>query len=159
AIDRQIGRLLERNRRAAQRFEIELTADPTRPSGLRLAWSARSQWDEWAHVSEGCYVLRTNVSDWTPEQLWHAYIQLTQVEAAFRIQKSDLALRPICHQKAPRVQAHILVCFLASVLWKTLEQWAQRAGIGHSPRTLLAELGHLRSADVVLPTAEPQPRE
>jgi len=57
------------------------------------------------------------------------------------------------------VQAHILVCFLAYVLWKTLEQWAQRAGLGHSPRTLLAEFGQLRSADIVLPTAEPEPRE
>ena len=81
-------------------------------------------------------MLRTNVTDWTPEQLWQAYIQLTQVEAAFRIKKSDLALRPIRHQKTHRVQAHILVCFLAYVLWKTLEQLAQRAGLGPSPRTL-----------------------
>jgi transposase len=158
-IDRQIGRLLERNRRAAQRFEIDLTEDPTPPSGLRLTWSVRAQWDEWAQVSEGCYVLRTNVTDWTPEQLWQAYIQLTQAEAAFRIQKSDLALRPIWHQRAERVQAHILVCFLAYVLWKSLEQWTHRAGLGHSPRTVLAELAQLRSADVVLPTAEVQPRE
>ena len=158
-VDRQIGRLLERNRRAAQRFEIELTAEAGQPSGLRLAWSVRRPWDEWAQVSEGCYVLRTNVTDWTSEQLWQAYIQLTQAEAAFRIQKSDLALRPIWHQRADRVQAHILVCFLAYVLWKSLEQWAHRAGLGHSPRTLLAELAQLRSADIVLPTAEVEPRE
>src|SRR5580692_8683376 len=158
-VERQIGRLLERNRRAAQRFDIQVQADPALPSGLRLVWSLRSQWDEWAQVSEGSYVLRTNVTDWTPEQLWQAYIQLTQVEAAFRIQKSDLALRPIWHQKTHRVEAHILVCFLAYVLWKTLEQWAQRAGLGRSARTLLAELAQLRSADIVLPTAEPMPRE
>jgi transposase len=158
-VERQIGRLLERNRRAAQRFDIQVSADPALPSGLRLVWSLRSQWDEWAQFSEGCYVLRTNVTDWTPEQLWQAYIQLTQVEAAFRIQKSDLALRPIWHQKTHRVQAHILVCFLAYVLWKSLEQWAQRAGLGPSPRTLLAELAQLRSADIVLPTAELEPRE
>lgn len=112
-IDRQIGRLLERSRRAARRFEIELVEDGSQPSGLRLSWKVRNDWDEWAQVSEGCYVLRTNVADWTPEQLWQAYIQLTQAEAAFRIQKSDLALRPIWHQKKDRVQAHILVCFLA----------------------------------------------
>jgi len=158
-VDRQIGRLLERNRRAAQRFQIDLTADSALPSGLRLAWSVRTPWDEWAQTSEGCYVLRTNVTDWTPEQLWQAYIQLTQAEAAFRIQKSDLALRPIWHQKTQRVKAHILVCFLAYVLWKTLEQWAQRAELGHSPRTLLAELAQLRSADIVLPTAERESRE
>jgi transposase len=158
-VDRQIGRLLERSRRAAQRFQIDLTADPEQPSGLRLAWSMRTSWDEWAQASEGCYVLRTNVTDWTSEQLWQAYTQLTQAEAAFRIQKSDLGLRPIWHQKAKRVQAHILVCFLAYVLWKTLEQWAHRAGLGHSPRTLLAELAQLRSADIVLPTAESEARE
>ena len=106
-----------------------------------------------------CYVLRTNVQDWTPEELWQAYIQLTHAEAAFRIQKPDLSLRPIWHQKADRVQAHILVCFLAYVPWKTLEQWAHHAGLGRSPRTLLAELAHLHSADIVLPTAEPNPRE
>ena len=54
-----------------------------------------------------------------------------------RIHKSDLSLRPIWHQKVERVQAHILVCFLAYVLWKTLEQWQQRAGLGNSPRTIL----------------------
>ena len=159
AVERQIGRLLERNRRAAQRFQIAVVEDPSAPSGLRLTWTVRDPWDEWAQLSEGCYVLRTNVSDWSPEQLWQAYIQLTQAEAAFRIHKSDLAIRPIWHQKAERVQAHILVCFLAYVLWKTLEQWTDRAGLGHSPRTVLAELARLQSADVILPTAEPTPRE
>lgn len=52
----------------------------------------RTQWDEWTQASEGCYVLRTNVTGWTSEQLWQTYIQLTQAEAAFRIQKSDLDL-------------------------------------------------------------------
>ena len=55
---------------------------------------------------------------------------------------------------ALRVQAHILVCFLAYVLWKTLEQWQQRAGLGHSPRTVLEELHRIQSTDVVLPTAD-----
>jgi len=159
AVERQIGRLLERNRRAAQRFQIAVVEDLTRASGLRLDWSVREEWDEWTLVSEGCYVLRTNVSDWTSDQLWQAYIQLTQAEAAFRIQKSDLAIRPVWHQKTERVQAHILVCFLAYVLWKTLEQWTDRAGLGHSPRTVLCELARLHSADVILPTAESTPRE
>ena len=81
-------------------------------------------------------------------------VQLTEAEAAFRIHKSDLSLRPIWHQRAHRVQAHILVCFLAYVLWKTLEQWQQRAGLGHSPRTILEELRRIQSTDVVLPTAD-----
>src|SRR5258705_7502399 len=70
------------------------------------------RWREWARLSEGCYVLRSNVTDWSPEELRRAYMQLTEAEAAFRIQKTDLQLRPIWHQKKERVQAHILVCFL-----------------------------------------------
>jgi transposase len=86
-------------------------------------------------------------------------IQLTEAEAAFRIHKSDLSIRPVWHQKAERVQAHILVCFLAYVLWKTLEQWQRRAGLGNSPRTVLEELGRIQSADVVLPLTDKPGRE
>ena len=156
-IGRQIGRLLARTSRAAGRYRIQVHEDPSAHAGVRLEWSVRSEWDESARTTEGCYVLRTNVTDWTPEALWRTYVQLTEAEAAFRIHKGELSLRPIWHQKADRVQAHILVCFLAYVLWKTLEQWQQRAGLGHSPRTLLDELGRIQSTDVVLPLAE-QPR-
>lgn len=157
--ERQIGRLLERNSRAAARYAIELIADHSIPAGMRLEWSARPEWDEWSRRSEGCYVLRTNIRDWSPEELWRTYIQLTEAEAAFRIQKSELSIRPIWHQREDRVLAHILVCFLAYVMWKTLEQWQSRAGLGNSPRTLLEELGSIQSADVVLPTADPPERE
>ena len=76
ATERQIGRLLGRNSRAAGRYAIRLVEDATVAAGLRLEWSARAEWDEWSRHSEGCYVLRTNVSDWTPEALWRTYIQL-----------------------------------------------------------------------------------
>jgi transposase len=157
--ERQIGRLLGRNSRAAGRYAISLIADPTMPAGLRLAWSTRPEWDDWSRHSEGCYVLRTNVTDWTPEMLWRTYIQLTEAEAAFRIHKSELSIRPIWHHSEERVLAHILVCFLAYVLWKTLEQWQSRAGLGNSPRTILQELAAIHSTDVVLPTATVPPRE
>ncbi len=75
-----------------------------------------------------------------------------QAEAAFRIQKDQLSIRPIWHQREDRVQAHILVCFLAFVLWKTLELWQERAGLGNSPRTLLEELARIQAHDVILPT-------
>ncbi len=153
-LDRQIGRILGQNSRAAGRYQIRLEEDATRGSGLRLVWSAKPDWDEWAQHSEGTYVLRTNVREWSEEELWRTYIQLTEAEAAFRIHKSDLSIRPIWHQKKERVQAHILVCFLAYVLWKTLEQWQQRAGLGNSPRTVLEELGRIQSTDVVLPLAD-----
>jgi len=153
-LERQLGRLLERNQRAAGRYVIDFVPDPTQPAGVRLDWSARPEWDDWARWSEGCYVLRTNVTDWSPEDLWRTYIQLTDVEAAFRIQKSELGIRPVWHQRTDRVQAHILVCFLAYVLWKTLEQWQRRAGLGQSPRTIFDELRRIQSTDVVLPAED-----
>src|SRR5439155_1065527 len=143
-LERQVGRLLERNQRAAGRYVIEFVPDATLRAGVRLDWRAQPEWDDWARWSEGCYVLRTNVNDWSPDDLWRTYIQLTDAEAAFRIQKSELAIRPVWHQRADRVQAHILVCFLAYVLWKTLEQWQRRAGLGQSPRTILDELRRIQ---------------
>jgi transposase len=159
AIGRQIGRILGQNSRAAGRYRIQVVDAASREGGLRLVWSAQPEWDTWAWHSEGTYILRTNVREWSAEELWRTYIQLTEAEAAFRIQKSDLSIRPIWHQKAERVQAHILVCFLGYVLWKTLEQWQQRAGLGNSPRTILEEIGRIESNDVVLPLANEPGRE
>lgn len=123
------------------------------PAGFRLEVELKAAFDDWATLSEGAYLLRSNIADWNEQQLWKAYIQLTQAEAAFRIHKDQLNLRPIWHQRAERVQAHILVCFLAFVLWKSLEMWQQRAGLGNSPRTILEELARIQSNDVILPTA------
>jgi transposase len=142
ALERQIGRLLERHARAAARYAIAIEQNPSAPSGLRLKWTAHPEWDEWAALSEGTYILRTNVHDWTDEELWKTYVQLTEAEAAFRIQKSDLAIRPIWHHKADRIKAHILICFLAYALWKTLQQWQfpRRSGRlpAHDPHRVLA---------------------
>jgi transposase len=151
-VNRQIGRILQQNQRAAARFAVELEPDGC-PAGFHLAVACNSSFDDWAALSEGAYLLRSNISDWSDQQLWKAYIQLTQAEAAFRIQKDQLNVRPIWHQREDRVQAHILVCFLAFVLWKSLEMWQQHAGLGNSPRTILEELARIQSHDVVLPTA------
>ncbi len=150
-VNRQIGRILQQNQRAAARFTVELKPDSC-PAGVRLQVACNASFDDWAALSEGAYLLRSNIADWSDEQLWKAYIQLTQAEAAFRIQKDQLNVRPIWHQRAERVQAHILVCFLAFVLWKSLEMWQSRAGLGNSPRTVLEELARIQSHDVVLPT-------
>jgi transposase len=152
AVNRQIGRILQRNQRAAARFTIVLETDSC-PAGFRVRVTCNTAFDDWAALSEGAYLLRSNVTDWSDHQLWKAYIQLTQAEAAFRIHKDQLKVRPIWHQREDRVQAHILVCFLAFVLWKSLEMWQQRAGLGNSPRTILEELARIQSHDVVLPTA------
>ena len=151
-VNRQIGRILQQNQRSAARFAITLEPDGC-PAGFRLGVIYNDAFDDWAAISEGAYLLRSNICDWSDQQLWKAYIQLTQAEAAFRIQKDQLNLRPIWHQREDRVQAHILVCFLAFVLWKSLEMWQSRAGLGNSPRTVLEELARIQSNDVVLPTA------
>ena len=153
-VERQVGRLLQRNSRAAQRYHISFEPAPDTPAGIRLRWAVDPKWEQWTDHTEGVYVLQTNILEWSPEALWKMYIQLTDAEAAFRIHKSDLSIRPIWHQRADRVQAHILICFLAYVLWKTLEQWQARAGLGNSPRWLLDELREIQSVDVVLPLAD-----
>jgi transposase len=150
-VNRQIGRILQQNQRAAARFAVSLEPDSS-PAGFHLQVAHHIAFDDWARLSEGAYLLRSNISDWSDQQLWKAYIQLTQAEAAFRIHKDQLNVRPIWHQRQDRVQAHILVCFLAFVLWKSLEMWQQRAGLGNSPRTVLEELARIQSHDVVLPT-------
>jgi transposase len=158
-LERQIGRLLERNSRTSARYLISLTEDQTTPARVKLKWSTRPEWDDWAKLSEGTYILRSNIHHWSDQELWKTYIQLSEAEAAFRIHKSDLCLRPIWHHKQDRIKAHILICFLAYVLWKTLQQWQSRAGLGDSPRTILTELSRIHSADIVLPLADGSKRE
>jgi transposase len=104
-----------------------------------------------AHRQKGAYLLRTNCEETDPALLWRWYIQLVQAEAAFRTAKSDLGLRPIYHQKKERVQAHILVCFLALALWRTLEQWMHAKGLGTCARQLIKNLAGIKSMDVLLP--------
>ena len=158
-IERQIGRLLQRNSRAAGRYSITVAEDPDHCSGIQLGWNTNDAWEQWAELSEGTYILRTNIAEWTHEELWKTYIQLTEAEAAFRIHKSDLSIRPVWHHKADRIKAHIFVCFLAYVLWKTLQKWQSRAGLGDAPRTLFTEFSRIHSADIVLPVADQTDRE
>ena len=150
-VERQIGRLLGKNSRGAGKFKVVVKENQSLPGGLRLGWTENQEWSEWAALTEGAYILRSNILDWDPEDLWAAYIQLTEAENAFRIHKSQLNMRPIWHQRKERVQAHILVCFLAYVLWKTLTAWQSRARLGSSPRTLLEEFQRIQSVDVILP--------
>ncbi len=149
-VEREVGRLLGQNTRAARLFEVTVTA--TDEGRAQLTWRKISDRREWATLSAGCYLLRSNVTDWSDEDLWRAYMQLTEAEAAFRIHKSDLSLRPLWHRKEDRVRAHILVCFLGYVLWKTLAALVRRAELGDEPRRVLAELAEIRAVDVVLPT-------
>ena len=156
--NRRLGRLLGQYWRAAGAFEvkIERLSPPQGKQRLRVRWTRNQRWSDWASLSEGCYLLRTNLNETDPAILWKRYIQLVEAEWAFRITKDELEIRPVWHQKQDRVLAHILVCFLAYVLWKTLAQWMRRSGLGDAPRTLLEELAKIKSGDVVLPTQSKQ---
>jgi hypothetical protein len=146
--------MLAANSRAAKCFAVSLREDQSRAGGLEVDVEEHTDGANWADRSAGCYLLRSNVSGWTEEELWRTYIQLTDAESAFRIQKSDLSIRPVWHQREDRVRAHIFVCFLAYALWKTLELWQSQAGLGNSPRAILEELAQVQSADVLLPTTD-----
>jgi transposase len=150
---RRLGRLQERYWRAAAAFDVKITKRKSSKGKARLsiAWKRRQSWSDWTALSEGCYLLRTNLIETDPATLWKQYIQLTQAEWAFRIEKDELGIRPIWHQKENRVLGHILVCFLGYVLWKALAQWMRRAGLGDAPRTLIEEFAKIKSGDVVLP--------
>ncbi len=144
--------------RAAGAFEvkIEQLSPPQGKARLGITWARNQRWNDWAVLSEGCYLLRTNLPETAPAILWKRYIQLTDAEWAFRITKDELEIRPIWHQKEERVLGHILVCFLAYVMWKTLAQWMRRSGLGDAPRTVLEELAKIKSGDVVLSTGTKQ---
>lgn len=147
--ERRLGRLLERYQRAGRFFSTAVTLKEGR---VRLEWTRHEKELSWTRRSEGCYVLRRKVRDWTPEDLWKAYIQLTDAEEAFRIQKDNLRLRPVWHQKENRVQAHIPVCCSAYVLWKSFAQMCRQPGLGDEPRKSIEEIKKLQLNGVVLPT-------
>jgi transposase len=158
--NRRLGRLQQKCWRSAGAFEVEIRQlDKTQGKPkLSVTWKRNLRWSEWTALSEGCYLLRTNLTDLDPPTLWKRYIQLTEAEWAFRIIKDELEIRPIWHQKRRRVLGHILVCFVAYVMWKTLAQWMRHAGLGDAPRTILQEFGKIKSGDVVLPT-RPMPAQ
>lgn len=149
-IERRVGCLLGQNSRGAGLYHVDVTEVEGR---AEINWTRNSAWEDWASLSEGCYMLRTNVQEWPAQELWEAYIQLTEAEEAFRITKNDLTIRPIWHQLEGRVKAHILVCFLSYVLWKTLGQMVKQAGLGDEPRRVFQSLGEIDMIDVVLPTS------
>jgi len=151
-LERRIGALLQKNSRAKKAFVIELLDDADRPAGVRLRYRSVRKWSDWAALSEGCYLLRTNIGGKTPEDLWRTYIQLTDVEEVFKTEKTELAIRPVWHQLEKRVQAHVLFAFLAYAMWKTLQAWMDRSGLGRGARTVIEEFARIKAADVILPT-------
>jgi len=103
---------------------------------------------------EGQYLLRSNLTEEPPAQVWHIYIQLTQVEEAFKNLKGDLSLRPLFHQKEARIEAHIFVAFLAYCLHATLRRWLRDLAPGLTPRSVLDKFRAVQMIDVHLPTTD-----
>lgn len=150
-LERQIGRWLGRHPAAERVFDVAVCRDAeNRACALRM--TERADRMDWSSLAHGAYLLRTNHVSEDPAELWKWYIHLTQAESAFRTSKSDLSMRPVFHHKENRVDAHILVCFLALAMWRTLEQWMASKGLGTCARQLLLEMDELHSMDVVLPT-------
>jgi transposase len=147
---RRIGRWLGKYASAAKVVEVHVERNPAGEAvGLRV--TSRLEKGHSTDQHHGAYLLRTNCTETDPAQLWRWYIQLAQAEAAFRTSKSDLKLRPVFHRRTDRVEAHILVCFLALALWRVLEQWMSSKALGTCARKLVDQVGSITSMDVVVP--------
>jgi len=154
-VERRIGRWLGRYPAADKILEVKaLTNDQGQAYGLSIA--CKVDRTQWAQQAQGAYLLQSNWPEKDPIKFWAWYMQLQQAEAAFRTSKSDLKLRPIFHHKTERVEAHILVCFLALAMWRTLEMWMKGKGLGTCARQLVGEIATIKSMDVVLPVRSDQ---
>ncbi len=107
-----------------------------------------------ARRREGRYLLRTNLTEADPAKLWQFYLQLVEVEAAFKTLKSDLAIRPVFHQAEPRIEAHIFIAFLAYCLHVTLGQQLKALAPGLTPRSVFEKFGAVQMIDVHVPTTD-----
>ncbi len=164
-MERRLGKIQARHAQVNDLFEVTLRDTP---AGIRLVWEMKAERKAWRDLREGAYLLRTNLQADSAEEMWSKYMQLTEAEASFRALKSELSIRPLFHQKEPRVKAHVLVAFLGYALWVTLKHLLKRrpaivpqpsaSGVDNaqpfSPKKALALLSTLQSADIVLPTTD-----
>src|SRR3989441_3165561 len=131
--------------------EIEIAKSESESS---FKFSLRKKKLRQVRQREGRYLLRSNLTEEPPAQVWHIYIQLTQVEEAFKNLKGDLSLRPLFHQKEARIEAHIFVAFLAYCLHATLRRWLRDLAPGLTPRSVLDKFRAVQMIDVHLPTTD-----
>jgi transposase len=150
-IERRLGSLEARHPQVADLYEMKVVEQE---GGLHLQWKRKPDRQSWQQAREGAYLLRTNLAESHPDQLWKSYIQLTEAEAVFRALKSELSIRPIFHQLERRAKAHILVTFLGYALWVTLKHLLLGKRSEFTPARALDLLSRLQSADIVLPTTD-----
>jgi transposase len=165
-----LGRLKGRYPKAHPFVDIHVSDTP-----VSLTYTWRLAKFKQALARDGAYLLRSNQAGWSAQEFWETYIQLTVVEKAFRVLKSELLLRPIWHHYSGRTQAHIFVCVLAYTLWKALDHLAKQAGLltlihkpdlrrrnatakprPMSPTVILRELANIQIGDIHLPTTTDQ---
>jgi transposase len=166
-----VGRLKGRFPKA--RPFVTITVAKSEPA--QVSWTWLREKFRAALAGDGVYLLRTNQDGWSATEFWETYIQLTVVERAFRVLKSELLLRPVWHHYSGRTQAHVMICVLAYALWKTLDQLAKRAGLETqihkpdprrakaspkprpmTPEVILRELGQIAIGDIELETTDGQ---
>jgi hypothetical protein len=164
-MERRLGKIQARHPQVSDLYDLDLreTAD-----GVRLFWQMKDERRSWREAREGAYMLRTNLTAETAEELWAKYMQLTEAEASFRALKSELSIRPLFHQLEPRVKAHVLAAFLGYALWVTLKHLLKHrpavvpkpsaSGVDNAqpmtPMRAIVLLSTLQSADIVLPTTD-----
>ncbi len=165
-----VGRLKERFPKA--RGFVTITVNDS-PVSLSYCWNVAKF--RAALARDGAYLLRSNQAGWSAQEFWETYIQLTVVERAFRVLKSELLLRPIWHHHSGRTQAHIFLCVLAYALWKTLDHLVKQAGLQTlihkpdperpddspqprpmTPQVILRELSQIQIGDIQLETTAGQ---
>ena len=150
----KIGALKQEAGRAWSLVELTLPDANTPVTKDSFRWKLRTEKFKGAERRDGNYILRTNLTGEAPEDLWKKYMQLTEVEAAFKCLKSDLAVRPVYHQLERRVEAHIFVAFLGYCLMATLRKRLEIHAPGLTPRAALEKLATIQMLDVCLPTTD-----
>jgi transposase len=150
-IERRLGRIEARYPSVADLYQGRVVETP---AGLRVEWQMLADRRVWQERREGAYLLRTNLAAESAAELWTKYIQLTEVEAAFRVLKSELSLRPLFPQLEHRVKAHILVAFLGYALWVRLKHLLRRKHSPLTPARALSLLASVQSADIILPPTD-----
>jgi transposase len=133
---------------------IRLPQDDTELKTHGFGFCLRKDKLRQARRREGRYLLRSNLTQTEPATLWEYYIQLTEIEQAFKELKSDLAIRPIYHQTDQRIEAHIFVAFVAYCLQVTLKQRTRTLAPGLTPRAVLEKFAAVQMVDVQLPTTD-----
>jgi transposase len=150
-MERNLGRIQATHPQVADLYDMAV--EETK-QGTRLVWRQKPEQQQWLEAREGAYLLRANLTADSAAELWKKYIQLTEVEAAFRTLKSELEIRPLFHQLEKRVKAHVLVAFLGYALLVTLKHLLKRTDSEYSPAKALKRLSELHSVDIVLPTVD-----